>query len=223
MLKNTNLTLLGERKINKMQRLNLSDIQLDALKEVGNIGAGNAATALGQVLNKTVSINIPRVKLIDLEEPDDNEFFNQPQEISIAVCSKILGSVRGGALVLFSKESSLLLSDILLGRNPGATELLTMIELSALSETSYILCCSYLDSVGDMLNHRLLIPSTPQTAIDKINNLNKVLIKKFLGEDLRYIISVENQMIIEGVEVNLFVTFLLDCESIKKILEMLGL
>ena len=206
-----------------MTTLELSPIQLDALREVGNVGAGNAATALGQVINKTVSIDIPRVKLLSIENLDDTEFFTEPQEISIAICSRILGTIRGGALVLFSKKSSLLLSDVLMQRKTGSTELLTLIELSALSETAYILCSAYLDSVGMMLNHRLLIPSAPQTAIDKINTLNKILIKRFLGEDIKYILSIENLMIIDGVEMNLFVTFLLEYESVKKILEMLGL
>ena len=206
-----------------MVDLNFSPIQLDALKEIGNVGAGNAATALGQLMNKTVSINIPEVKFLRLDQLDDTEFFKEPQEISIAICSRILGTLRGGALVLFSKKSSLLLSDILMKKKPGSSELLTLIELSAISETAYILCCSYLDSVGEMLNHRLLIPSSPQTAIDKMNNLNKVLIKKFIGEDVKYIMSIENKMFIENIEIDLFVTLLLEYASTKKIFEMLGL
>ena len=142
-----------------MVDLNFSPIQLDALKEIGNVGAGNAATALGQLMK----------------------------------------------------------------REPGSSELLTLVELSAISETAYILCCSYLDSVGEMLNHRLLIPSSPQTAIDKMNNLNKVLIKRFIGEDVKYIMSIENKMYIKNIKIDLFVTFLLEYESTKKIFEMLGL
>lgn len=206
-----------------MVDLNFSPIQLDALKEIGNVGAGNAATALGQLMNKIVSINIPEVRFLRLDQLDDTEFFKEPQEISIAICSRILGTLRGGALVLFSKKSSLLLSDILMKRKPGSSELLTLVELSAISETAYILCCSYLDSVGEMLNHRLLIPSSPQTAIDKMSSLNKILIKRFIGEDVKYIMSIENKMRIENVEIDLFVTLLLEYASTKKIFEMLGL
>src|SRR3989338_212143 len=206
-----------------MVDLNFSPIQLDALREIGNVGAGNAATALGQLMNKIVSINIPEVRFLRLDQLDDAESFNEPQELNIAICSRILGTLRGGALVLFSKKSSLLLSDMLMKREPGSSELLTLVELSAISETAYILCCSYLDSVGEMLNHRLLIPSSPQTAIDKMNNLNKVLIKRFIGEDVKYIMSIENKMYIENIKIDLFVTFLLEYESTKKIFEMLGL
>ena len=201
----------------------LSPIQMDALKEVGNIGAGNAATALGQALNKTVNINVPEVKIITFDHLNDDSLLKEPQDVSIAVCSRITETIKGGIMVLFSKENSLLLSDLLTKKTPGANGLLTLVEVSALSETSYILSCSYLDSVGLMLNQRLLIPSSPQTAIDKTGGLNKALVKRFLGEEVKQVMSIENIMTVDGGEINIFITLLLEEESIQKILEMLGL
>ena len=201
----------------------LSPIQMDALKEVGNIGAGNAATALGAALNRTVNINIPEVKLITFDHLNDDSLLKEPQDVSIAVCSRITETIKGGVMVLFSKENSLLLSDLLTKKTPGSNGLLTLVEVSALSETSYILSCSYLDSVGLMLNQRLLIPSSPQTAIDKTGGLNKALVKRFLGEEIKQVMSIENIMTVDGGEINIFITLLLEEESIQKILEMLGL
>lgn len=206
-----------------MTDLALSPLQMDALKEVGNIGAGNAATALGQALNKTVNINVPEVKLIAIEQFNDDSLLKEPQDVSIAVCSRITETIKGGIMVLFSKKNSLLLSDLLTKKTSGANGLLTLVELSALSETSYILSCSYLDSVGLMLNQRLLIPSSPQTAIDKTGGLNKPLVKRFLGEEVKQVMSIENIMTVDGMDINLFITLLLEEESIQKILEMLGL
>ena len=171
---------------------------MDALKEVGNIGAGNAATALGAALNRTVNINIPEVKLITFDHLNDDSLLKEPQDVSIAVCSRITETIKGGVMVLFSKENSLLLSDLLTKKTPGSNGLLTLVEVSALSETSYILSCSYLDSVGLMLNQRLLIPSSPQTAIDKTGGLNKALVKRFLGEEVKQVISIENIMTVDG-------------------------
>ena len=116
-----------------------------------------------------------------------------------------------------------MLSDLLTKKTPGSNGLLTLVEVSALSETSYILSCSYLDSVGLMLNQRLLIPSSPQTAIDKTGCLNKALVKRFLGEEVKQVMSIENIMTVDGGEINIFITLLLEEESIQKILEMLGL
>ena len=220
-----------------MTDLALSPIQMDALKEVGNIGAGNAATALGAALNKTVNINVPLVKFIttaQFNEPEgdgaasysrghDDSLLKEPQDVSIAVFSRITETIKGGIMVLFSKKNSLLLSGLLTKKKPDTSGLLTLVEVSALSETSYILSCSYLDSVGLMLNQRLLIPSSPQTAIDKSGGLNKALIKRFLGEEVQYVMSIENIMTVDGREINLFIALLLEQESVQNILEMLGL
>lgn len=205
-----------------MTDLALSPIQLDALREVGNVGAGNAATALGQALNKTVNIDIPVVKFISVDQLNGENLLNEPPDVSIAVCSRITEPIKGGIVTLFSKQNSLLLSDFLTKKTPGSSELLTLVEVSALSETSYILSCSYLDSVSLMLNQRLLIPSSPQTAIDKAGCLNKTLIKRFLGEGVKQVISIENIMTVEGAGLNLFITIILEPESAQKILETLG-
>ena len=49
-----------------MDHGNLSNIQLDALKEVSNIGAGNAATALSMMLGKKIDMTVPSVNMIKL-------------------------------------------------------------------------------------------------------------------------------------------------------------
>lgn len=206
-----------------MTTLNLNSLQLDALKEIGNVGAGNAATALGQLLDKTVMIGIPQVKFLSLDNLNTADLFKEPREINLAIYSKILGSLRGGTLVLFSKKDSLLLSDILLQKKTTAAELLTLVDMSALSETAYILCCSYLNAVGEILSLKQLIPSIPQVAVDNIDNINKMLIKKFIGNEISHIISIENNVTIDDITINLFVTFLLEQDSVKKTLEILGI
>lgn len=206
-----------------MENPNLTTIQLDALREIGNIGAGHAATAIGQLIDKTVMIDIPHVNFFSLDTVNTSDFFKEPKEISLAVYSKILGPLHGGALVLFSKKDSLILSEVLLQKKMGSEELLTVVDMSALSETSYILCCSYLSAVGELLNMKQLIPSIPQVAVDNMDNLNKVLVKKFVGNDVSYVLSLENNILIENITINLFVTLLLEQESVKKALETLGL
>lgn len=206
-----------------MTTLNLNTLQLDALKEIGNVGAGNAATALGQLLDKTVMIDIPQVNLLSLDNLNTADFFKEPKEISLAIYSKILGALQGGTLVLFSKKDSLHLSNILLQKKTDTTGLLTLVDMSALSETAYILCCSYLNAVGEILGIKQLIPSIPQVAVDNIDNINKVLVKKFVGNEISHIMSIENNVTIDDVTINLFVTFLLEQESVKKALEILGI
>lgn len=206
-----------------MENLDLNQEQLDALKEIGNIGGGNAATALSQILGKRVSIRIPTIRFLSLDELSGSEFLMKPEELSIAVSLKILGRLQGAMLVLFPKRDALLMIDILTQRESGSTEIFTTIDESALSETAHILCCSYLNAVGELLGLYQLIPSITQTAVDKADKLSRALIKRFIGADVRYVLPIENHLSIEDIELNLFVVFLLESESLKKILGILGL
>lgn len=228
-----------------MEDINLSELQLDALKEIGNIGAGNAAIALSQLLNKKVMINVPKISLINLNEISESEFVREPQEVSIAVSLNILGALKGQILVLFPRHSALLMIDILLKRTIGVTQLLTPMDTSIITECSHILSSSYLNAVGEFLMVHRLTPLVSQVAIDKMERLSKFLIKGFsgqpgipvgqaglpvaeqpclsVGQVNRYILPIENHMVIEDKEVDLFVTFLLEYEDAKKILGILGL
>lgn len=207
-----------------MQELALSAVQLDCLREIGNVGAGNGAAALGELLDKTVMIDIPRVKPVRLDENGHSDFLNEPAETNIAIYSKILGPLRGGALTLLSKKDSLLMSGALLQKNTGSDpQALTQIDISALSESAYIFSSAYLNALGSLLNLSQLNPDIPQVAVNTAQAGNKALIKKFIADDFGSAVSVENYVIIEQLKIRLFVAFLLERESIKKALEILGL
>lgn len=203
--------------------LNLTDEQLDALKEIGNIGAGNAATALNQLLNKKVAVSVPEAKLLPLERLSEIEILERPEELTIAVSIRILGKLKGGMLVLFPQKSALTMIDILTQRKIGSTEIFTTVDESALSESSHIICCSYLNAVGQFLSLYQLIPSITETSIDRVDRLTKVVTKRFIGRDMNYILPIKNHLEIEGVGLDLFVIFLLEFESLNKILKMVGL
>ncbi len=206
---------MGEFKLNAEHE--------DVLREIGNIGAGTAATALGQLLNRKVMINVPKVALLSMDELSSADFSINPQEISIIVASKILGALRGGMFVLFSHKSALTLIDILLERKIGSTELFNLTDASALTESSHILCGSYLNAVGEFLNLHHLIPAIPQTIVDRVNKLDQALLKRFVSQDVSYILPIENRMIISDIELNISVNFLLEYESVNKIVKLVGL
>lgn len=203
--------------------LNLTDEQLDALKEIGNIGAGNAATALSQLLGKKVSVNVPQAKLLPLEKLSEIEILERPEELTIAVSLRILGKLKGGMLVLFPQKSALTMIDILTQRKIGSTEVFTTIDESALSESSHIICCSYLNAVGQFLSLYQLIPSITETSIDRVDKLTKVVMKRFISPDVNCILPIKNHLVIEDVELDLFVIFLLELESFNEILKTVGL
>lgn len=203
--------------------LNLSNEQLDALKEIGNVGAGNSATALGQMIEKKISIDVPQVKILPLAELSEIKFLQELDDLSIIISLRILGKLNGGMLVLFPLRSALLLIDILSKRQIGSTEIFVTEDESVLTEISHIICCSYLNAVGEFLSLHQLIPSIRETSIDKVERLTKIMIKKFVSDQIHSILPIENHLKVEDIELDLLVIFLLEPPSLQKILNMVGL
>ena len=206
-----------------MDNPRLSREQLDVLREIGTIGGGSAATALSQILGKKVTITVPKVQILASDKVGDSEFSIGPGEMSLVVDLNILGALQGGMIVLFSRKSALLMIDILLNRPTGSTQLLNVLEASAVSESAHILSGSYLNAVGELLGLHRLIPSIPQTVVDRMDTLNKLIIKKFSDQNFRYLMPIENELTVEGIKVQLYVIFFLEYDSIKKMLKVVGL
>jgi chemotaxis protein CheC len=206
-----------------MDNIALNNDQLDVLREIGTVGSGCAATALSQLLGKRVSITVPQVRLYAQDKISPSSFLMQPDEIGIAVDLKILGELRGGMLALYSQKSALQMIDILMKRPMGSTLLLNLLEASAISESSHILSGAYLNAVGQMLELHQLILSIPQTIVDRMDRLNKLLLRRLADEGMNYLLPIENKMVIENTEIDLFVIFLLEYDSVTKMLKKVGL
>ena len=206
-----------------MEKITLNHDQLDVLREVGTIGSGSAATAVSQLLRKRVSITVPQVSLLAQDQMTPSAFLMQPEEIGLAVDLKILGALRGGMLVLYSQKSALMMIDVLMKRPIGSTQLLNLLEASALSESSHILAGAYLNAVAEMLDLHQMMLSIPQTIVDRIDRLNILLLRRISDGGVNYFLPIENKMVIEGTEIDLFVIFLLELDSVTKMLKIVGL
>ena len=112
---------------------NLTPHQLDALREVANIGAGHAATALSQMVGQPIMISVPRVNVAPLEEVP-NQIASGEEPVA-AVLMRMMGDLTGLTLLVFPKESALQLAG-LMTRRP--TTELGMIEQSAIKEAGKI-------------------------------------------------------------------------------------
>ncbi len=141
----------------------LREKELDALKEVANIGAGHAATALSQLTNRRTMIDVPNVKICSLEEAAES--VGNGVGVVAAILMQVLGDLTGRSLLMFEKDCALNLADMLLNREAGSTKVFAEMEQSSLKETANILTGAYLNGLSDMLG-LMLIPSVPSLAID---------------------------------------------------------
>ena len=141
----------------------LKELQLDALREVANIGAGHAATALSQMTNRTIMIAVPEVNVRALEDVTD--LVGSGDEVMAAVLMHMMGDLTGRTLVLFQAESARALCDILLRREPGTTREFGVMEQSGLKEAGNILASAYLNALSDFMG-MMLVPSVPSLVVD---------------------------------------------------------
>ncbi|MDQ8733337.1 chemotaxis protein CheC [Paenibacillus sp. LHD-38] len=137
--------------------------ELDVLKEVGNIGAGNAATALSRLLDKPVDMAVPKVSLLPFEEIAER--VGGSEQIVIAVFLRVEGEAPGNMFFIIEEESARRILRQLLAMNIEEQEGYSEMELSALCEIGNILAGSYLSSLADF-TQLSMAPSVPAIAVD---------------------------------------------------------
>lgn len=141
---------------------NLNNELLDMFKELGNIGAGNAATALSEILNDKVNMNIPQVRLLKFSEVD--KMLGGPETPVVGIYFGMEGDALGNIMFILDLESSKNLVELLLNKEKDNYEL-DELEISALSEIGNILASSYINSLSKLTNLKLKI-SVPSITID---------------------------------------------------------
>jgi chemotaxis protein CheC len=198
----------------------LKTLQLDALKEVANIGAGHAATALSQLTSRRIMIAVPRINVARLEEVPN--LIGRPQDIVAAVLMHMLGDLTGRTLLLFPEVVGRRLCDMLLRRPLGGTSAFDAIEQSCLKEAGNILSGAYLNALSEFMG-MLLLPSVPSLVVDLSAAVLTTTYLNF-GHDRDFVICVETAFSIDSEE-GLRGHFLLlpDLASLKAIFDAIRL
>jgi chemotaxis protein CheC len=165
----------------------LKAIQLDALREVANIGAGHAATALSQMTGQTIMINVPQINIAAIEDIPNQ--VGSDEEPVAAVLMKILGDLTGLALLVFPQPTALRLAGLMMKKENVAE--LGEIEQSAIREAGNILSAAYLNALSEFMG-MILLPSPPSLAIDMSD---AVMTSTFLevAQGAEYVFCVETE------------------------------
>lgn len=138
-------------------------LQMDVLKEVGNIGAGNAATALSQLLNRPIDMGVPTVQMLPFEEVAEK--VGGDERIVVTVFLRVEGEAPGNLFFMMTPEAAKMLLNRLAGFELKEGLTFTDMENSALSEIGNILAGSYLSSLADFTKLSMY-PTVPGLAID---------------------------------------------------------
>lgn len=198
--------------------LNLSLIQLDALKEIGNVGAGNSATALSQLINRKIDMTVPQIAIMPLGDVPD--VVGGPDAMVAGVFLRVYGPAPSSILFLLPRDSAFSLVDMLMGREQGYTTSLNSMDESALMEIGNILAGAYLNALSHFTKLTLL-PSIPSLAMDMAGAILSVILIQ-LGEmgDHALVIETEFTTANDGVKGHFFL--IPDPGSLSIILAAIG-
>ena len=201
---------------------NLDDMSseyYDVFSELGNIGAGNAATALATMLQCKMDITVPKVRLLDFNEVCSE--LGGEDQIMAGIDLMVEGDINGSIMFLMDEESAHSIISKVMGGIPTENEhSLNEMEMSALKEVGNIIAGAYLNSLATMTN-MIILPSIPYVCIDMAGAIMSVAAIEFgiIGDK---ILMIETQLT-DDTEISGYFLLMPDLESYEKILGSLGL
>lgn len=196
---------------------NINSLIIDVFKEVGNIGSGNAATALAKIINKKIDMNVPKVSILDFSEIPF--VMGGAEKQVVGIYFMLEGDINGNIMFLLNDISSINLIKMIFNTDEIKDEL-NDIEISALSEVGNILAASYVNSLSELTGLNLKI-SVPFINIDMAGALLSVPAIEFgkYSDKVLFIETefIENDKLVSG---NLFL--IPDLKSYDILLKSLG-
>lgn len=196
----------------------VSDMYLDVLKEIGNIGAGNAMTALSQMMQCKVDMRVPQVRLLEFQEMGD--VVGGEENTVVGVFLGVDGDITGSMMFMVDIESTKhLLEKVMPGMTTPGAEFSEM-ELSCVKEIGNIITGAYLNSLSTLTNLKIY-PQPPEVAIDMAGAILSVPAIQFgiMGDKM---LMIESQFFDE-IEINGYFVLIPDVDSYTKILTSLGI
>lgn len=195
----------------------------DVLKELGNIGAGNATTALAQLINCKVDMKVPQVRLLNFNEL--GALLGGEETILVSIYLQVEGDVEGSMMFVLSEDSALHLVNKLMSGMLGVPEKpieecrFGEMECSAMKEVGNIITGAYLNALSSLTNMKIF-PSVPQLGIDMAGAILSVPAAEFgvMGDN---ILLIQTQFS-DDIELDGYFILIPDVESYERILSALG-
>lgn len=141
----------------------LDDMHVDVLTELGNIGSGNAATALASLMNTEININVPHVRILGFNDVAD--YVGGPENVVLGVLIKLSGDVDGMILYVFNDDLIRNVLKVFFGKDYTSVSELDEMDMSALNEIGNIMASSYVNALSSMTSLTIDV-SVPSMCVD---------------------------------------------------------
>ena len=169
----------------------LNNFEVDALKEIGSIGMGNATTSLSKLINKDVRLNLTDARLLDPEVIAQSI----PESITMmGVMQKMEGELEGVALLLFEFNNATSLSSLMLQESDKLSD--PVMHESALCELGNILTGSYMSSVHSFLGLEVHL-SPPKVSVGPILKILQN-VSQLSGANINELLNIETMFMVHG-------------------------
>lgn len=204
-----------------MGKFSLEDVNnmyVDVLREIGNIGAGNATTAIANMLGLKIDMAVPRVQLLEVSKLGSSVC--EEDETIVGIFLEVQNDIEGSMMFLLKMDSAHYLVNKLMGRDQSYQEPFDEMDMSAMKEIGNIIAGSYLSALSSMTN-LAIFPSVPYIAVDMAASILSVPAIQF-GQygDKALLIETEIEA---DVAINGYFILMPEEDSYDKILSSLGI
>ena len=196
----------------------LSDMHIDALREIGNIGSGNAASSLAMLLSDQIDISVPVVRILDYEQV--MEQLGGPEQMIVGLLLCLDGDVNGMIMFLLHQNFANTLLESLVGEaDVGGT--VDEISYSALQEVANIMAASYVNAIADLTGFTINI-SVPSMCVDMLGAILSVPAIHYANISDK-MIFIEDKFHGKDLNAPNHILLIPDVESLDKIMTSLGI
>lgn len=196
----------------------MNNVQLDVLREIGNIGAGNATTALAKLINARIDMKVPKVEMVGFQKLA--ALIGNEEDIMVAVLVTLSEDVNGMMMFMMDKKSTMfLVEQMLKGSGMELGDELGDFEMSVISEIGNIISGSYLAALSSLLNMKIDM-SIPYVSVDMAGAILSVPAIEFgkIGDEVLLIQTNFG----DELDVNGYFILIPEMASYEKILRALG-
>ncbi|WBY64336.1 chemotaxis protein CheC [Thermocaproicibacter melissae] len=197
----------------------LNDMHIDVLREIGNIGAGNAATSLANMLNRQIEMRTPVVRIMDIQDVD--KAMGGPETPVVAILVELFGDIHGIMMFVAGQKFTKTMLGSLLGCEDADCMHLTEMQSSALSEIGNIMIGSYVSAISSLANLKINM-SVPGVTADMVGSLLTVPAAE-MGADADKIIFVEDDFENEQDVITANMMLIPSLDSLSTLMNGLGI
>lgn len=141
----------------------LNSVHFDVLREIGNIGQGNAASALAQMLGLSIDISVPTVRLLEMDEAV--QYLGGPENVVLGMLVGLSGEIQGMMLYVLQRGFATNMINTVFGKDVKELTAFDEMDLSFVQEIGNILAGSYVNAISSLTGLTIDI-SVPNICID---------------------------------------------------------